>query len=159
MSVRTVVLSLLTEATAVADDVTIHTGEDMDTARFYFEIGHGNDMYHVSEFDVEYTNPMSHELWVLAEESIDRHEQVRRDQLEFDPNDEEAMRDYLENYGELPSWTHNTVWGQGVDKHWKGHYEGDTGRLSVVNPGFKLTGQLLGMLRAAFSPKEIHVFQ
>lgn len=157
---------MLTEAVAT-DDVTIHKIGDEDTARFYFEIGHGNSEYHVSEFDVEYTDPMTHDIWVLKHGEVQRRQQTRMGQIEdegVDISDPEALQSYVDGKAEegqeLPTWSHNEVWGRGVDDHWKGHYEGDTGRLSVVNPGrFKLTGQLLGMLRAAFSPKEIHVFE
>lgn len=36
---------------------------------------------------------------------------------------------------ELPSSTHGTLWGHGVtDKTYKGRYEPETGRLSIVKP-------------------------
>ena len=152
---------LLTES-----PVTRHAIGDDDTAEFYFGIGHGDADYmskpNVSGYDDkdQYTDPMTHEIWLLVHGGVERHQQVKADELDFDPSDSEALHDYLDSE-ELPTWSHNAVWNYlKPDDHWKGHYEGDTGRLSVINPGrYKWTGKLQGVLEAEFNPKEIHLFE
>lgn len=165
-------IMLMTEA-VVASDVTIHKIGDDDTAAFYFGIGHGDSDYMKQpmvtgyEDKDEYTDPLTHEIWVLKHGEIQRSHQLNMPQIEddgVDVSDPEALQSYIDQQAEqgqeLPTWSHNEVFGPDTDDYWKGHYEGDTGRLSVVNPGrFKLTGQLLGLLRSEFSPSEIHVFE
>jgi len=152
---------LLTESPVVP-----HTVGDESTAIFYFELGHGNEAYHVDpgdEFEMDYTDPRTHEIWVLNHGQVERHQQIMEDLVDFDLEDDEAMEEYFQEHGELPTWSHNLVWDYldpPVDSRWKGHFEGDTGRLSVVNPGqYKWTGKLQGVLEAEFNPKEIHLFE
>ncbi|KKN96782.1 hypothetical protein LCGC14_0164260 [marine sediment metagenome] len=147
----------------VASDVTLHKIDDEGTSVFYFDLGHGNTSY---DDGMEYTDPLTHEIWVLMHGEIQRYHQLNMPNIEdegVDLSDPEALQAYVDQQEEkgrgLPTWSHGMLWPN-PDQYWKGHYEGDTGRLSAMNPGrFKLTNQLIGMLRSEFSPTEIHVFE
>jgi hypothetical protein len=90
---------------------------------------------HGEENDYSY-EPLSHQVWVLRQGRIDARP--------------------------ASSGTHGSIWGHDfADKTWKGRFEGDSGRLSVVAPekGMQMPGMLLGKLRAEFGDiVEVHLF-
>jgi len=92
--------------------VVLHPGETeeqkQESAEHYFALGHGEE----SEGFIE-SDPSTHQVWVLVDGEI-----------ESAPTDE----------FDRPQ-THGTLWGHDLaNETWKGRYEGDTGRLSVVPP-------------------------
>jgi len=90
--------------------------DDMSQAEQYFSIGHG-------DFDEESGDAPNYIVWALINGSI------RTGPL----SGGEGNYDDIDN--PLSSSTHGTLWGHDVtDRAYKGRYEPDTGRLSIVKP-------------------------
>lgn len=115
--------------------VKIYDKDDNDAPENYFGLGHANNDDGVG------SDNNTHMIWVLKNNRID-------------------ARPALNAAG--VSQTHGTIWGhEFCDKTWKGRYEGDTGRLSIVAPvpGMQLPGLLMGKLQQTFGKiSEVHVF-
>lgn len=117
------------------DDLpTIEEDEDKETerARKYFNIGHGED---VEEFGYA----PDFQLWIMLDGEIMKSKILTVDPITGETPDEK---------------THRTLWGNLEDTNYKGRYEPQTGRLTIVKPNFArfrdIPNEIINRIQRAF---------
>jgi hypothetical protein len=117
-----------------------------EEALHYFGIGHG-------DFNEELGSAPSYQVWAYLGGKIQTGPIARGDVLELDEEDDNFPY----------AGTHGSLWGDVTKYTYRGRYEPDTGRLSIVKPENReqedVPSRVMLALRNSFNHiSEVHIF-
>ena len=145
----------------ISQEIIDYSGDTEDVAMAYFGLGHG-------DFDPEH-GELLYVLWTFRNGQVETSGVMvpeSWDETEEGMTREEAEEQYSEAYGIYgPSGSHGSIWGHSItDRLYKGRYEPQIGRLSIVKPaGVQQYREIPNALWAALRQKfkeltEVRVF-